>query len=140
MENIGDRFETSARQWGDVREREERASPLPNGTLDAQAADRFSSSEMDTLAAAGVRFLSSQAITRHQIEVWQLRQSCQSAIELPFALALIVIARHEGIPVRLVFGSTEGGDLSSPGCRKVGGVRLALRAAGAARRPSRRFP
>jgi very-short-patch-repair endonuclease len=111
MENLGNRFEKSATQWAQAIERVERAYPIPKGSLDDEASEGFSiDDESDAVAHAGLRLLADQMITHVRLEVWQLRQACESPIELPIALALMTVARHEGISVKLVLpdGSEEG--------------------------------
>ena len=119
MENLADRFERSAARWARVIEASEGAYPIPKGSLDDEAREGFDlNEESDAVAHAGLRLLSDQAITRHHIEVYDLlHEGCQSPIELPMVLALMTVARHHGMLVKLISGGHESGDPFEPTTR-----------------------
>ena len=123
MENLADRFNESATRWAQAIEALEAAYPLVQGTLDADAAEAFRlDEEPDAVAHAGVRLLAGQRITSERLDVWLLQNACESPIELPMALAMMTVARHEGWSVKLVDSDgNERGDRFEPS----GGTRFA---------------
>jgi hypothetical protein len=122
MENLGNRFDKSATRWAQAIERVEAAYPIPKGSLDDHASRGLSlDKESDAIAHAGLRLLADQKITHVWLEVWQLRKVCESPIELPIVLAVMTVARHEGLSVKLVSpDGSEWGDSFEP----TGGTRF----------------
>jgi very-short-patch-repair endonuclease len=119
MESAADRFEKSATRWAHEVEKRERVSPIPKGSLDDEALEGFSiDREEDALLHAGVRILAGQRLTQIHLEVWDLQETCESPIELAMALALIAVARHEGVNVKLIARGHEFGDRFEPTTRR----------------------
>jgi very-short-patch-repair endonuclease len=122
MDNIADRFEASAMRWAKAVEKKTRAYPIPKGSLDADASKGYDlDREDDAVAVAGVRLLAGQAITSASLEVYALRRASESPIELPLALALVTVARHDGVSVKIIeppdapfWGGSEWGDPFEP--------------------------
>jgi hypothetical protein len=118
MESAADRFEKSATRWARDVEKRERAYPIPKGSLDDEALEGFIlDREEDALQHAGVRILAGQRLTEIYLEVRDLQDNCESPIELAMALALIAVARHEGVNVKLIARGQEFGDRFEPTTR-----------------------
>ncbi len=115
MDNLADRFEISATRWARAIEAVERAYPIPKASLDAEARMGLSlDRERDAVAHAGVRLLAGQAITSVQLDVFELQEACESPIEVPMVLALMTVARHEGVSVKLIAHGREYRDRFEP--------------------------
>lgn len=116
MDNLADRFEISATRWARAIEAEEHAYPIPKGSLDDEVKfglhlDR----ESDAVEHAGLRLVAGQAITSAWLDVHALRKACESPIEMPLVLALMTVARHDGISVKLIVpDGSEYGDRFEP--------------------------
>jgi very-short-patch-repair endonuclease len=115
MDNLADRFEFSATRWARAVEAVERAYPIPKGSLDAEASYGWAlDRESDALAHAGVRLLAGQAITSLYLDVHDIQEAFESPIEMPIVLALMTVARHDGMGVKLISDGREYGDRFEP--------------------------
>jgi len=117
MDNMADRFQRSAKRWSRQVEAVERAEPIPDELIDPRATDLFDiGKERGAVAYAGLRVLADQAVTSMSLQVFDLNDDCDSPIELPMALALVIVARHHGWAVKLIspHGGHEYGDHFEP--------------------------
>lgn len=103
MDNLADRFEISAARWARAIEAVEHAYPILKGSLDDEVSWGLSlDREEQAVTHAGARLLADQAITTIRLDLFDLQDACESPIEWPMMLALMIVARHHGASVKVV--------------------------------------